>query len=114
MLFCRATTTSTAATAAAARIDRTMVSRRLRVGFMGMAVGCRRSGGGWCGSGVAFLTRTLAGQAGPEFTEQAPTAQTRRDRVGDQHDEEHCIRRPHVRRIATHREETVQRVHRSA
>src|SRR6185437_8709812 len=105
MLFCRATTTSTAATAAAARIDRTMVSRRLRVGFMGMAVGRRESGGGWCGRGrcgrgVAFMAYALAGQAGPEFTEQPSAAQARRDRVGDQHDEEHCIRRPHVRRIA--------------
>src|SRR6185312_2512702 len=110
MLFCSATTTSTAATAAAARIDRTMVSRRLRVGFMGMAVGRRQLGGGWCGRGrcgrgVAFLAYALADQAGPEFAEQPSAAQARRDRVGNQHEEEHRIGRPYIRRIATHLEE---------
>src|SRR5574337_2128573 len=114
MLFCSATTASTVATVAAARISRTMMSRRLRVGFMGMAVSRRRSVGRRKGHGVAFLTGALTRQACSKFTKDTTTAQARRDGVGNQHDEEQRVGLPHVGGVAKKQKKGLQRVHRAA
>src|SRR5690348_1078615 len=73
---------------------------------------------------MTLLTGTLTGQSRAKFPQHAVAAQSRREAVRNEHDEEHRVGWPHVGGVAAHPEEggglaargekLLQRAHRSA